>query len=242
MTGFMNNINTLICPSDPSPTTFVQIGGGFYGVHNYNMCTGSNYSANQVPTGTLAGILPNGLFFENSSVSFAAITDGTSSTVAVADTIRSTAGSPSGANSLLFFQANPLSGFVILADNKTVGPPITSDADYQSMCLTSSPAGFQAHVWCSLARWCAGALAVQHPSCSQRQGLRLSRRPAPKQHVRPELELSLAERHRAANIPAGANALLCDGHVQFIKNTISVPVWQSLGSRNGGEIVGSDAF
>ncbi len=242
MTGFMNNINTLICPSDPSPTTFVQIGGGFYGVHNYNMCTGSNYSANQVPTGTLAGILPNGLFFENSSVSFAAITDGTSSTVAVADTIRSTAGSPSGANSLLFFQANPLSGFVITGDNKTVGPPITSDADYQSMCLTSSPAGFQATRG---VRWHYGApghslfntrRAPNDKGYDCRGGLPQSNMSDPNWSY---LSLNVTARSQHSG---GANALLCDGHVQFIKNTISVPVWQSLGSRNGGEIVGSDAF
>lgn len=41
-TGFMVNLNSLICPSDPAPPTLVQINGGFYGVHNYNMCTGSN--------------------------------------------------------------------------------------------------------------------------------------------------------------------------------------------------------
>jgi hypothetical protein len=34
--------------------------------------------------------------------------------------------------------------FAITGDNKTSGPSITSDADYQSMCLTSSPPGFQA--------------------------------------------------------------------------------------------------
>jgi prepilin-type processing-associated H-X9-DG protein len=40
----------------------------------------------------------------------------------------------------------------------------------------------------------------------------------------------------------GVNALLCDGHVQFIKNSINVIVWQGLGSRNGGEVIGADAF
>ena len=33
-----------------------------------------------------------------------------------------------------------------------------------------------------------------------------------------------------------------DGHVQFIKNSISLPIWQALGSTNGGEVVSSDSY
>jgi prepilin-type processing-associated H-X9-DG protein len=42
--------------------------------------------------------------------------------------------------------------------------------------------------------------------------------------------------------PGGANALFADGHVRFIRETISAPTWRSLGTRRGGEIVSSDAF
>lgn len=42
--------------------------------------------------------------------------------------------------------------------------------------------------------------------------------------------------------PGGANALFVDGHVRFIHDTISVSIWRSLGTRNGGEIISSDAF
>ncbi len=35
---------------------------------------------------------------------------------------------------------------------------------------------------------------------------------------------------------------MADGHVQFIKNSISVMIWQGLGSRNGGEVISSDAY
>lgn len=40
----------------------------------------------------------------------------------------------------------------------------------------------------------------------------------------------------------GANVLFADGHVQLIKQTISWPTWRALGTRNGREIVPSDAF
>jgi prepilin-type N-terminal cleavage/methylation domain-containing protein/prepilin-type processing-associated H-X9-DG protein len=38
----------------------------------------------------------------------------------------------------------------------------------------------------------------------------------------------------------GVNLLLCDGSVRFVPDTISITTWRALGSRNGGEILGSD--
>jgi prepilin-type processing-associated H-X9-DG protein len=42
--------------------------------------------------------------------------------------------------------------------------------------------------------------------------------------------------------PGGVNVLFCDGSVKFIKNSIAKDVWRSLGTKDGGEIVSSDAF
>ncbi len=36
----------------------------------------------------------------------------------------------------------------------------------------------------------------------------------------------------------GVNALYCDGHVQFVSNKINLSVWQALGSRAAGEVIG----
>jgi len=47
----------------------------------------------------------------------------------------------------------------------------------------------------------------------------------------------LASRH-----PGGANALLADGSVRFLKNSINMTTMWALGSRNAGEIISSDAF
>jgi hypothetical protein len=38
------------------------------------------------------------------------------------------------------------------------------------------------------------------------------------------------------------NALMADGHVQFVKNSINLLVWKGLGSRNGGAVLSSDAY
>ena len=36
----------------------------------------------------------------------------------------------------------------------------------------------------------------------------------------------------------GVNALLGDGSVRMVRNSVSVPVYQALGSTNGGEVAG----
>ncbi len=45
-----------------------------------------------------------------------------------------------------------------------------------------------------------------------------------------------------SNHPGGANILFGDGHVQFIKGSIGIKVWWSLGTKANGEIIGSDAY
>jgi hypothetical protein len=38
----------------------------------------------------------------------------------------------------------------------------------------------------------------------------------------------------------GVNVLLGDGAVRFVSNSISLPTWRALATRNGGEILGSN--
>jgi len=42
--------------------------------------------------------------------------------------------------------------------------------------------------------------------------------------------------------PGGVNVLFCDGHVQFIKDTIDLETWRALSTRRGGEVVSADAL
>ena len=45
-----------------------------------------------------------------------------------------------------------------------------------------------------------------------------------------------------SNHPGGANVLLGDGSVRFIKSTIAINTWWSLGTRANGEIVSADSY
>jgi prepilin-type processing-associated H-X9-DG protein len=38
----------------------------------------------------------------------------------------------------------------------------------------------------------------------------------------------------------GVNVTLFDGSVHFVNNGISLTTWRALGTRNGGEVLGSD--
>ncbi len=233
-TGFTTFINTLICPSD-SDSVLITLSGVQFATHNYDLNTGNTYSVVQNPLPPLYGV-PNGPFFENSRMTPASFTDGMSNTVAVTETVRSTPTST--------YANDPLGVFLVTGNNSTTGPPISSDSDYQSLCLSLEPSTTQFQATRGV-RWHYGAPGhslYNHlrppndrlPDC--RGGLPHSTRTV---QMWSWLSLNIAVRSKH---PGGVNSLMADGHVQFVKNSISVATWQALGSRNGGEVVSSDAY
>jgi prepilin-type N-terminal cleavage/methylation domain-containing protein/prepilin-type processing-associated H-X9-DG protein len=233
-TGFQTFITALICPSD-SNAELIVVSGEPFATHNYNLNVGSGYPVVQNPVAPLVGT-PNGPFFENSRIGPAAFTDGMSNTTAVTETVRSTATST--------YATDPLGVFLVTGNNSTSGPPISSDADYASLCLSlpSSTTQFQATRG---VRWHYGAPGhsmynhLRPPNdrnADCRGGLPHSTRSDP---LWSWLSLNIAARSKH---PGGVNSLMADGHVQFIKNSINVLVWQGLGSRNGGEVISGDAY
>jgi prepilin-type processing-associated H-X9-DG protein len=42
--------------------------------------------------------------------------------------------------------------------------------------------------------------------------------------------------------PGGVNVAFADGSVHFIKSSISLQAWWGLGTRAGGEVIGSDQY
>jgi prepilin-type N-terminal cleavage/methylation domain-containing protein/prepilin-type processing-associated H-X9-DG protein len=45
-----------------------------------------------------------------------------------------------------------------------------------------------------------------------------------------------------SNHPGGCNVLFCDGSVKFIKSTLALKTWWSLGTLYGGEVVSADSY
>ena len=229
-TGVIIFISEFICPSDPAALDYAQPN---YGMHNYLLNVGNQYSV--VPNPIAASSRrTNGIFYENTAVRLAAITDGLSNTIAVSESIRSVPG--------ITFAANTLNGFVITGNNKTNGPPITSDADYQSLCITSSPPGFQVTRG---SKWHYGApghsmynhrRSPNDPQVDCRGGLPHSDKTDPYWSW---LSLNVTARSKH---PGGVQSLFSDGHVAFLKNSVDLRVWQGPGSANGGEVISADAY
>ena len=53
---------------------------------------------------------------------------------------------------------------------------------------------------------------------------------------------SYASKGAKSKHPGGVNMLFCDGSVKFIKNSINLNISCAIGSKNGGEVVSSDAY
>lgn len=236
----VTQLNFFLCPSDPGPAS-VQVGGGLYAAHNYFLNVGSGYAVVQNPT--TGAIPPNGIFFENSAVRLAMITDGTSQTVAISESLHSQLGAPTGFSSSAAFGQDKLGGFVITGNNTAGnGPPITSDADYALRCQVASPPGFQPTRGVKWMYGAPGHSMYNHrrppndKNVDCRGGLPHSDKSAADWA---NLSLNITSRSRH---PGGAHSLLCDGSVKFVKDSISPGAWQALGSRNGGEVVSADAY
>jgi prepilin-type processing-associated H-X9-DG protein/prepilin-type N-terminal cleavage/methylation domain-containing protein len=41
---------------------------------------------------------------------------------------------------------------------------------------------------------------------------------------------------------SGVNLLFVDGHVRFVRQSVSLPIWRALGSRDGGEAIGQGEY
>ncbi len=113
----------LQCPSDQD--VILQPG---FGTHNYPMNTGTTYP---VSPNNLQGTLITGIFFENSKIRMASITDGSSQTVCFSETVKSTAGGPATWDGV-----SKTNGFVLNQGNSNVpgGPPLIN---YASECSGS---------------------------------------------------------------------------------------------------------
>lgn len=196
-------------------------------VHNYPLNTGTTFPLSPQNPG---GALITGIFYENSKINWRDVLDGTSSTVCVGETIRSVPGEGEGPASI--WNGAVTHGFVLTQgnDNATNGPELTN---YASQCV---PGGRLQQTRGS--RWLYGAPGhsmynhIRPPNDAGidcRGGLPHSNRT---NYWWDRLSHNVAAHSRH---PGGVSTLFCDGHVQFVRDTISVLTWQALGSRSGGE-------
>jgi prepilin-type N-terminal cleavage/methylation domain-containing protein/prepilin-type processing-associated H-X9-DG protein len=224
-----------LCPSDLGLKSLTQ-NSAFVGVTNYVMNTGTTFP---VSPNNPSGIPVTGIFFENSRVRFGHITDGTSNTVCLAEQVLSNPGDATGTavvnGSGTWTGGLPSTGFALTTgnNNSNAGPELLN---YPGDCVAGNRLqltrgnrllyGAPGHTMYNHIRGpndnnidCRGGLP--HSPRNQFWWSRLSH------------NVAAHSRH-----VGGVHAFFCDGHVQFMSSNISLAIWQGLGSRSGGEVLG----
>jgi prepilin-type N-terminal cleavage/methylation domain-containing protein/prepilin-type processing-associated H-X9-DG protein len=241
-------ISSFLCPSSPLPT-FSLFAGSSNGTEDSNVIApGNNYFASMgscLEYDQSQATPPNGVFYYSPngvSTGIRDILDGTTNTVAF------TEGKIGTGNTSLY---DPVTDFAFIG---AYPPGVT-----RGSALMAMPAGGSAFqqwlVTCAAAErnrtasrgghavytgqdWAYGIVGYsmgsclqapnpQYPSCSVNGG-GAGQNPG---------SVNMASFH-----PGGANILMCDGSVRFLKTSTSLPVVWALGSRAQGEVISADAY
>jgi prepilin-type N-terminal cleavage/methylation domain-containing protein/prepilin-type processing-associated H-X9-DG protein len=219
-----------LCPSDTGVRSLAQ-GVGFAGVTNYVLNTGTTFP---VSTRNPAGIQVTGVFFENSRVRFADITDGSSQTVCISEQILS------DPNDRANISGNwngslPTTGFALTKgnNNTNTGPELLL---YPQDCVSGNK--LQLTRGNRILYGAPGHTMYNHirrPNDNQidcRGGLPHSQRNF-YWWSRLSHNVSAHSKH-----VGGVHVLYCDGHMQYVSDAMDLAIWQGVGSRAGGEAVG----
>lgn len=234
-TSFNNGVSitqptVFICPSDTAIQNLPQ-GTGFAGVTNYVMNTGTTFPLSVNNPGRVP---VTGIFYENSFVRISDIADGTSQTICLSEQILSTPTDRSS-NSGNWTGATPSTGFALTTgnNNTNTGPELLN---YPGDCVAGNR--LQLTRGNRILYGAPGHTMYNHvrppndPRIDCRGGLPHSQRNA---YWWRRLSHNIAAHSKHVG---GVHSLFADGHVQLIADTININVWQSLGSRAEGEVVG----
>ncbi len=240
-TSANNNISIVqplvyLCPSDMGVGSLKQ-GTGFVGLTNYVLSTGSTMP---VSINNPSKVPVNGIFFENSRIRLQDITDGTSNTICISEQVLS---DPNDAAATGISNASgnwngelPTTGFALTTGNNNTdnGPELLS---YPGDCVSGNK--IQLTRGNRLLYGAPGHTMYNHMRGPNAKGIDC--RGGLPHSSRNYYWWSRLSHNVAAHSlhSGGVHSLFTDGHVQFITNGIDLPLWQGLGSRDGGEVLGA---
>ena len=162
--------------------------------------------------------VPQGAFYYGSQVRIADVTDGTSNTAFFSEKFRGQ-GTPNFKTDMLIMpnQATLLATYQTCAAIPAGSPPLTS---------------VQGISWSLADMCCTTYNHVSTPNTTTCAGF-----PFTGGMVNMSMQVPPSSRHSG-----GVNMLFGDGTVRFVKNAVSLITWRALGTRNGGEVISSDAY
>jgi len=215
MTASLVQVATFLCPSDQPPI------GTWPGANNYtaNQQTWACDLSENFPSTNAPNEVPRGIFYYNSSVQPAKVTDGLSNTAYFSEKLRGT-GAPNPKTDLLIFpnQTSLDATFQACTSlNILTAPPLTSRQG-MSWVMGEMCCGLYNHVAPPNQTSCAA------PGFTGNMANMAMQVPPSSLH------------------PGGVNVLMGDASGRFIKNSVDLQTWRNLGTRNGGEVISADAF
>jgi prepilin-type N-terminal cleavage/methylation domain-containing protein/prepilin-type processing-associated H-X9-DG protein len=215
MTASQAQVATFLCPSDAPPIA------GWPGGNNYmaNQQTWACDLSDNFPSAIAPTEVPRGIFYFNSSVKVAGVTDGLSNTAYFSEKIRGTGAANPQTDMLVFPNQTTIDATYLACQgiNPLTAPPLTSREGMSwvmgEMCCT-----LYNHVGTPNQNTCAA------PGFTGNMANMAMQVPPSSKH------------------PGGANLMMGDGSVRFIRNSVNLQTWRALGTRNGGETISADSY
>ncbi len=212
-------LSTMLCPSDGASV------GDWPGACSYSANEGSWLcdACDQTPSTVAPGQLPQGPFYNRSCVRMAGFLDGTSQTAFFSERRRGSGNAD--VRSDLYQMTNATS--LTMTYQTCIGLDTSMAMQLTSRVGAAWAVGDMScttynHVAPPDTRSCAGM------DSSMMMGMSM---------VNMAVQLAPSSYH-----PGGINLLMGDGSVRFIKDSVSLPVWRGLSTRNGGEVLSGDAY
>ncbi len=210
-------VPSFLCPSDKAQSL-----GGDYGVANL---APTNYCANQgsgaYASGNGSPYNSNGVMFANSRIRIADITDGTTNTACMSESVL-------GDGTRSVFGSTP------------PGPPLTTYGyllTFQSSLDDASCAAPSAFNYADLRQflWYSGEMrntAYNHYYTPNSKNYDCITNAAALGYT------AIGWKAARSRHTGGAHLLLCDGSTRFVGDSVDLNTWRALATRNGSEIIG----
>jgi prepilin-type N-terminal cleavage/methylation domain-containing protein len=218
-------VQAFLCPSDAQ--------NPFYPLYYNNTATaGTAYVANVGSgTGTFydSRFPTDGVFWDNSATTFAAITDGSSGTLFMSQCLLGLGQDSTGPFPIQpFRQEVNISGNVLPANTAPGGfGPAFSNPDLASLAASASAWRGDRGV-----AWILGTESIVYFNAYQ----------TPNSKVPDVFGHGIGWLAARGPHPGGVLALLGDGSVRFVKDSINLVTWRALSTRAGSEVISSDSY
>ncbi len=217
-------ISAFLCPSDASSSLLGEWPGG----NNYlgNLQSWACDLSESVPSTVAPAEQMQGIFYYQSAVRMADITDGLSSTAFFSEKIKGNDKNDSDSRS----DSMIMSGSISLVPD---GVTATYQACQALNPLTSTRlTRRQGMSWVMGEMCCTSYNHVTTPNGKTCAGTGF-----PGSMANMPMQVPPSSQH-----PGGVNVMMGDGSVRFVKNGVAMATWRALGTRSGGEVIPGDAY